>query len=125
MKMVVVLLPLFICLSNTVMAAEADYNCISLKTAEETAKAMGINQLATLTHDQWEFARGVQAGRPDTPNGPPPGDHAVFGINNSGEGIIFFVDDGQYCESLSLGPVESEIILSVGIGDIIHPGKPL
>ena len=110
-------------------AADApDYGCMTLSRAEEIAKTAGINQLATLTHDQWEFARGVQAGRPDTPNGPPPGDHAVFGTNDSGEGIMFFVDDDQYCEALNLGPIESEIILSVGAGELVHaplPGKPL
>ena len=102
-----------------------DYNCVTLERAEGIAKVMGINQLATLTHDQWEFARGVQAGRPDTPNGPPPGDHALFGVSDGGEGIMFFVDEDQYCEPLNLGPVESKIIMSVGAGEIVHVGKPL
>ena len=80
-----------------------------------------------LTPDQWQFLRGVSVLAPDMPSGLPPGDGAAF-VQESGAdyGWIVFTEGSSGCWPVMPVPKELvQILMSVGKGDIIHPGHEM
>jgi hypothetical protein len=56
-----------------------------------------------LTHDEYEFMRGIYALYPTTPPGLPPGDRAIMLSPPDGEGssMILFVDGTSVCTPIA------------------------
>ena len=107
--------------SGTAMAAEhsQDYHCRPLAETKAGAESAGAKFVA-MTPEQWQFARGVAAVLPMTPNGLPPGDHGALLIGPDGDGALIFIDGDQACEGIQVYKVMIDLELSVGAGDIVH-----
>jgi hypothetical protein len=61
-----------------------------------------------LTHEQWEFLRGIYAMNPQTPAGLPYGDKAVLAqVDGNDGGMIFFIDGEKACTPM---PVPAEVV---------------
>ena len=103
--------------------APAAFACGPLADLKAAAEASGA-PLATLTPEQWQFARAIAVMAPNTPVGLPPGDRAL--IERQGDtATLFFVDGEQACEPIALhAEFFDRVIVPVGEGVVVHVGDP-
>ena len=98
------------------------FGCHPLAVVKADAEAAGA-RFVTMTPQQWEFARGIAAIIPQTPDGLPPGDRGALLIGPDGDGALIFIDGDQACEGVEVHKPVIDLELQVGGGDVIHVGK--
>jgi len=78
-----------------------------------------------LTHEQWQFLRGIYAMNPETPPGLPYGDRAVLAqVAGDTGGLVFFMDGDLACTPMAI-PVELLAMLNaIKDGRIDHELPP-
>jgi len=107
-------------------AGEGPSPCISLSDMEKQVKeSNGSRHMIELTHDQWEFLRGIYAMNPTTPPGLPPGDRAVL-LEADGEpdaSRVMFVDGDQMCYPMGAPKKLVDMLYDIGSGAVTHEGK--
>ena len=109
---------LFIC-AGPVSAAQP-WHCKPLVDAKNhfvDAEHKWIN----LSHDQWQFARGLFVSAAETPLAIPPGESAavVRGPENGGA-VLIWIDGDQTCNGILITESVYQFIMDVGEGKIIH-----
>ena len=76
-----------------------------------------------LDADQWQFLRGVYAMNPETPPGLPYGDRAALArFDDSGGGIVFFLDGDRACTPMAAPPELLALMKDVAKHTIPHEG---
>jgi hypothetical protein len=79
-----------------------------------------------LTHEQWQFLRGIYAMNPLTPPGLPYGDEAVLAmIEGADGGLVLFIDGDKACTPMRAPNVLLKMMDEVLSGKIPHEDKPL
>jgi len=118
MKTIIALL-----LTTTAAWASPAGECRNLEDTKSTMLS-GMKWI-DLSHDQWEFVRGISVLNPETPRGIPVGDGAALVKLQDGSGIIFFIDGGKVCQPMKLPKEGIEMVEGIATGVIKHSGEPL
>ena len=101
------------------------WSCHPLAETQASVTSRGGVTFVRLTDEQWNFLRGVYVTMPDTPESLPPGDRAMMSTLPDGGAVVSFVDGDQSCVVVRMTPELTQIVMSVGLGEVIHGGSGL
>jgi hypothetical protein len=101
--------------------AHAEGACGPVADAKKQVAAQPGASWVVVTHDQWDFLRGVYVLNPDTLPGLPMGDGAAL-VTMKGEpgGVVFFIDGERACTPMRIPDAGIRLLMKVGEGVIEH-----
>lgn len=120
-----VLLAFVACVSSAYAADDKSSRCAGAAPTRESITSHG-GKWINLTHDQWEFLRGVSSLDPETPPGLPLGSSAVMAkIEGNAGALIFFIDGPKVCGVMPIPHVLVDMLMDIATGEIAHEGAGL
>ena len=118
------LLVLACLIPSAAMAVESN-KCTDIAIPRDAVAAHG-GKWIELTHDQWQFLRGIFVLNPLTPAGLPFGDKAVLAqVPEENGGVVFFIDGLRACTPMAAPHELVDMLHLVGGGEIAHEGDGL
>ena len=114
----------FACVAGPAFAADVPLHaeCQDMGSVKELHKEMGKDKgtWTSMSHDQWEFLRGIYALNPQTSAGLPPGDRAELIVLPNGHGFVLFEEGSKGCDIMMAPKPLQAFIEAVG-----RKGEPM